>query len=83
MSVNLHPHALERMLLRGANKKEVTATVEKGEVFPAKLGRKGFRRNFSFKQQWKGRFYETKQVEVFAVKENDDWLVITVITRYF
>jgi hypothetical protein len=27
--------------------------------------------------------YETKQVEAYAIQENDDWLVISVITRYF
>ena len=26
---------------------------------------------------------QTKQVEVYAVQEGADWLVITVITRFF
>jgi len=32
---------------------------------------------------WRGKKYKTKQVEVFAVKENDDFVVITVIVKYF
>ena len=59
------------------------ATVEHGERFPAKYERCGFRRNFPFGANWRGRRYETKQVEVLAVEDGNDWLIITVITRYF
>lgn len=84
MIIRFHPHALERIKERGATEDEVRATVESGEMFPAKFGRAGFRRNFSFDGAWRGRSYSTKQIEVFAVEENpQDWLVITVITRYF
>lgn len=68
---------------RGTTKEEVVATVKNGERFVAKFGRAGFRRNFSFDSKWRGKHYNTKQVEAYAVKENTDWLVITVITRYF
>jgi hypothetical protein len=30
-----------------------------------------------------GRSYAMKQIEVLAVWQNDDWLVITVIVKYF
>ena len=83
MSIRFHPHAIERMRERGATEEEVRATIEQGERFPAKFGRAGFRRNFSFGRRWRGKHYSTKQVEVYAVEEGDDWLVITVITRYF
>lgn len=81
--VRLHPHAKERLLERGSSEEEVIATVENGEQFPAKFGRTGFRRNFHFDGIWRSRNYKTKQVEVYAVKEGDDWVAITVITRYF
>ncbi len=68
---------------RGATEAEVIATVEHGERLPAKYGRCGFRRNFPFGANWRGRRYETKQVEVLAVEDGNDWLIITVITRYF
>lgn len=83
MEVRFHPHARERMMERGVNENEVKATIERGEQFPAKYGRDGFRRNFPFENEWQDGYYRTKQVEAYAVREGDDWLVITVITRYF
>jgi len=83
MAVRFHPHARERMGERGASEDEVIATVEQGEQFPAKFGRAGFRRNFPFDSEWRGEYYRTKQVEAYAIQEGPDWLVITIITRYF
>jgi hypothetical protein len=83
MGVRFHPHALERMAERGTDESEVKLAVQKGEQFSAKFGRTGFRRNFSFCSEWHGRYYNLKQVEAFAVQEGGEWLVITVITRYF
>lgn len=54
-----------------------------GEQFAAKFGRTGFRRNFVYQNQWRDRFYTTKQVLAFADQETDGWFVITVIVRYF
>ena len=81
--MKLHEHARARMLERGASEGEVLATVIEGERFPAKFGRQGFRRNFQYDRTWQGRRYTMKQVEVLAVPESDDWLVITVIVKYF
>ena len=83
MAVQLHPHALQRMAERGATSLEVAAAVQGGERFEAKFGRVGFRRNFVFEKQWRGRYYRTKQVEVYAVHQGQDYLVISVIVRYF
>lgn len=83
MVVRFHPHALERMVQRGATEEEVVETVERGERFEAKFGRTGFRRNFVFEKRWGKRYYNNKQVEVYTVKEEERWLVISVITRYF
>lgn len=82
MKIRLHPHAMERLSERGATEEEVVATIQTGERFPAKFGRTGFRRNFPFHGEWRGKRYTTKQVEAYAVAEKG-WLVITVITRYF
>lgn len=84
MKIRFHPHALERIEERGATEDEVRATVEFGERFPAKFDRVGFRRNFPFDRSWRGHIHPTKQVEAYAVEEHpQDWLVLTVITRYF
>ena len=81
--VRIHPHARERMEERGATEEEVIETVRKGERSPAKFGRTGFRRNFPFDTLWRGKHYHTKQVEVYAVEEEDKIVVITVIVKYF
>lgn len=83
MNVRLHPHARNRLAERGATEEEVALTVRTGERFAAKFGRSGFRHNFSFAGRWRGRAYSTKQVEAYAVPESEDWLVITVVVKYF
>ena len=82
MTVRLHPHAKKRLTERGATEAEVIATVEAGERFPAKFHRTGFRRNFPFGNVWRGRYYGTKQLTVFAVEE-EGWLVISLVTKFF
>ena len=71
------------MAERGATDVEVSSAIQDGERFEAKYGRAGFRRNFAFERVWHGKFYGTKQVEAYAVHEGQDWLVISVIVRYF
>jgi nitrite reductase/ring-hydroxylating ferredoxin subunit len=83
MSITIHPHARARLLERGATETEVTQTVENGEQFPAKFGRTGFRLNLPCNALWRKKSYNTKQVEVYAVQENDGWIVVTVITKFF
>lgn len=83
MNIRLHPHAAERIEERGATEAEVRATVLGGERFPAKYGRTGFRRNFACHGEWRGRPHRTKQVEAFAIEEQAEWLVITVLVKYF
>ncbi len=83
MAVKLHPHARSRASERGATEAEVIATVEEGERFPVKYGRTGFRRNFPFSGIWGGKHFGVKQVEAYAVEESDDWIVVTVLTKYF
>ena len=67
---------------RGATEEEILATAEHGERYPVKFGRTGFRRNFVIDGEQQGRLYATKQLKVIAVPE-DDWLVLTVIVRFF
>jgi Domain of unknown function (DUF4258) len=83
MQIEFHPHALQRMVERGTKQNEVIATVQTGEPFPAKYGRRGFRKTFIFQDVWRGRYFAAKQVEVFVVKEEDCWLVISVLVKYF
>lgn len=82
MGIRFHPHALERLAERGTTEGEVATTIEAGERFEAKFGRSGFRRNFAFDGEWNGKRHRAKQVEAYAVEE-DGWLVITVIVKFF
>ena len=81
--VKIHSHAMKRMLERGITEEEIMGTVLDGESLKAKLGRRAFRRNFVYNDVWLGKSYTTKQVEVVAVHEGADWIVITAIARYF
>jgi len=83
MKIKIHPHAQERMLERGATKEEIIAAIENGESFIGKHNRIGFRRNFVFDNYWNKKYYKNKQLEVISKKENNDWLVLTVIVKYF
>jgi len=71
------------MLERGATESEIIEAVLTGERFPAKFNRTGFRLNFEFHNEWRGKKYNVKQIEAYTVLENDIWLVITVIVKYF
>jgi len=81
--IDIHPHARERAIERGASEGEIVVTVETGERFAAKYGRIGFRRNFPFGGLWRGQRYATKQVEAFAVEEGGHWIVVTVLVKFF
>lgn len=81
--VIIHPHALLRLSERGALESEVLATVRTGEHFGAKHGKYGFRLNFIFNGQHNNKYFTTKQIEAYAVMENETWIVITVIVKFF
>ncbi len=83
MAVKLHSHAKTRSIERGATVEEIIAAVETGETYSARHGRTRFRRNFVYNDLWQGKRYATKQVEIIAVRVNSDWLVLTVLTRFF
>jgi hypothetical protein len=83
VAVRFDPHAERQMLARWVTHEEVRITIAEGERTQAKRGRRRFRRNFPFGAVFRGKRYATKQVEAYAVVEWDDWLVITVISKFF
>ena len=76
-------HALDQMVKRGATRMEVETAIREGEVTPVKKGRMAFRKNFPFRSEWKGKYYEMKQVMAIVVKEEEQFVFITVYTFYF
>jgi hypothetical protein len=61
----------------------VTEAVRHGTRFPAKLGRTVFRYDLVGEHHWRGKHFDTKRIEAYAVFEDDRWLVITVIVKFF
>ncbi|MGH7215394.1 MAG: hypothetical protein ACREIT_11580 [Tepidisphaeraceae bacterium] len=71
MTIRFHAHALARLKERGATKPEVEYAIRHG-------------RRFAYNRKWLGRSYAHKQVEALAVDQGgDQWLVITVIVRFY
>lgn len=83
MGIRFHPHAEHRLKERGAREDKFQAAVYSGERFQAKYGRVGFRRNFQFDDLWQGKHYKNKQIEAYAIEEHGDWLIISVIVKFF
>jgi hypothetical protein len=81
--INIHDHARRQMELRGVSEDEIIQTITEGETFEAKYQRIGFRRNFIFLGIWQSKRYAAKQVELYTVLEQNPWLVISVILKYF
>ena len=81
--IEIHHHALQRSSERGASVEEIMETVKNGEEFPAKYDRTGFRKNFLFDSIWNGKHYSTKQIECYCVIENNHWLVITILVKFY
>ena len=82
-TIVLSRHALEQMPDRGTTREEVEAAIHTGERVPVKEGRVAFRKNFPFQQDWKGRYYEVKQVMPIVFEESDTMVVVTVYVFYF
>jgi hypothetical protein len=72
------------MTERGATRAEVEYSVKQGSSSPAKYGRTCFSHTFAYNRKWLGVPYSHKTVEAYAVKKGtDEWLVVTVIAKYF
>lgn len=83
MRVAFIPHALGRAEQRGCTRAEIEQTLRVGERFPAKFGRTGFRLRLPGEWHWRGRLFDPKEIEAYAAPENDGWVVITVIARFW
>jgi hypothetical protein len=81
--VVLSQHALERLPERGVTREEVESAIASGERIKAKRGRTAYRKNFPFKDKWKNRYYEIKQVIPVVIEKGDKMVVVTVYAFYF
>ena len=76
-------HSLDQLRDRGATEAEVREAILNGERVPANKGRVAFRKNFSYRSKWKGKYYEIKQVMPIVIQEDNAFVVITVYAFYF
>ena len=81
MEIIIDPHTLERAKERGTNENEIIDVIKTGFPIPAKYGRTGKVKIYSFKKKRLGVYYQQKRVEVFyAVAGN---LIITATVYVF
>lgn len=82
-TIRLSGHARKQLLFRGATEAEVREAIQREFWQVAELGRLECRRNYRFRSEWNGIFYETKQVRPIFVEEKDEIVVVTVYVYYF
>ncbi|MFO7855952.1 MAG: DUF4258 domain-containing protein [Paracoccaceae bacterium] len=80
--VRLHPHAEERAAERGASAEEIAETVATGARAPARHGRTAFERDFPGPFPRGARRFDSKRLLVYAVEDDEGWLVVTVVVKY-
>ena len=76
-------HAREKMLDRGASDGDVVTAIRTGSPEPARKGRRVFRKNFPFNDEWRGKRYAVRQVAPVVTEEADHLVVVTVFVFYF
>jgi len=81
--IRLSGHARDNMRYRGATEQEVIETIRTSTWESAELGRLQCRKDFTYKQEWNGKFYTTKQIRPIFVEEDDEIVVVTVYVYYF
>jgi len=81
--IRLSGHALHQLARRGVSEDEVVETIRTSPWQPAELDRLECRMDFSFRREWNGKFYETKQVRPIFVEDADEIVVVTVYSYYF
>ena len=78
MKVVISEHALERAAARGATQEEIGEVLLTGTPMLAKYKRFGVRKLFKVDQEWRGKRYPQKVVEVYYAIEGDAFVVVTV-----
>ena len=82
MEIRIDPHTLERAEERGTSRAEIEDVVKNGFPIPAKRDRLGKARIYEFKQEWLGKHYEQKRIEVIYILEEEVVVTVTVYVFY-
>ena len=82
MEIHIDPHTLERAEERGTNEIEIRDVINTGIPIPARYGRIGKAKIYSFMQKRHDQFYDQKRVEVFYTIERDAIVTVTAYVFY-
>ena len=82
MEIQIDPHTLERAEERGTKEHEIKEVIETGLTVPAKYGRIGKAKVYSFRSTRDNVYYEQKRVEVFYLVEEGKIITATVYVFY-
>ena len=75
-------HARDRAHERGVLDLEIEKTLDTGNEFKVKKGRKAKEKVFDYNKAWLGKEYPQKKVQVIYVVEEEKIVVITVKAFY-
>lgn len=81
--IRLAGHAQGRLQGRGTTEQEVVEAIQTEPWQLAERGRRECRKNFTFKAEWNGKHYATKQVRPIFVDDPDEIVVVTIYVYYF
>jgi len=80
--IRLSGHARENIKYRGATEDEVIDAIHNAPWGSAEQGRLGCRKNFTYGNEWNGKFYTTKQVRPIFIEELNEIVIVTVYVYY-
>lgn len=80
--INIEPHTLQRMEERGVEKAEVIEVIRNGKDFDVKYNRHGKYKIFDFNDEYLGKYYRHKRVEVIYIEEDEEVVTVTVMAFY-
>ncbi len=82
MEIQIDPHTVERATERGTDEEQIRDVIETGFAMPAKYGRSGRAKVFTFKKERLSKYFEQKRVEVYYSIEGDKAITATVYVFY-
>jgi len=82
MDIQIDPHALARAEERGTTAEEIQDVIRSGFSVPAKYGRMGKGKVYTFQKTRHGRYYAQRRVEVVYTIERATIITVTVYVFY-
>ena len=81
--IRFSTHARDQLRRRGGTEQEVVEAIRSSPWESADRERFACSRNFPYRNEWNGKFYQTKQVRPIFADEPNEIVVVTVYTFFF